>query len=113
MLWKQPVELVSSRVREGRGPQRFAWSAARTGLLRSHASGRTPARQVGHGLVVGEARPGQFSAGARSAAHSGGAEAGVETSVEEAPKRGLGPHHRGFDSGLPRSSGERRSPTGS
>ena len=32
-------------------------------------------------------------------------EAGVETTVEQALKRGFRPHDRGFVSGLPRSSG--------
>jgi hypothetical protein len=36
-------------------------------------------------------------------------EAGVETTVEQALKRGFRPHDRGFVSGLRRSSGERRS----
>jgi hypothetical protein len=40
-------------------------------------------------------------------------EAVVETTVEQALKRGFRPHDRGFVSGLPRSGGERRSRTGS
>jgi hypothetical protein len=40
-------------------------------------------------------------------------EAGVETTGEQALKRGFRPHDRGFVSGLPPSSGERRSQIGS